>query len=196
MNPNKEEALERIDGREREDERLLSLFLRLKNGEKDAFDAFYNGSKRRVYYNILSLLGDPNASEDILQETYVRFLEKLSELDERNSPLGFLMVTSRNLALDYLRLSKRVTLYEESLPLEVGKETEDHLSSLDEERLLKRIQSLLKPKEFEILIKHVYLDLTFKEIASLLHRPLGTVLWSYNNAIKKLRKELQNETSR
>ena len=38
-------------------------------------------------------------------------------------------------------------------------------------------------------------DLTFDEISKATHKPLGTILWKYNSAIKKLRKELEDEYS-
>lgn len=33
--------------------------------------------------------------------------------------------------------------------------------------------------------------MSHKEIAKLLHRPLGTILWAYNNALKKLKKGME-----
>ena len=59
--------------------------------------------------------------------------------------------------------------------------------------LLNRIKEILKDKEFEIFVLHAVNDYTFEEIAKLKHRPLGTILWSYNNAIKKIQKELADE---
>ena len=37
-------------------------------------------------------------------------------------------------------------------------------------------------------------DYTHREIAEILGKPLGTITWTYNKAIKKLRKEANNET--
>ena len=39
----------------------------------------------------------------------------------------------------------------------------------------------------EVVTLHVINDLKFKEIAKIMKKPLGTVLWIYNKAIKKLR---------
>ena len=45
----------------------------------------------------------------------------------------------------------------------------------------------------EIVILHVINELKFKEIAKIVNKPLGTVLWIYNKAIKTLKGELENE---
>ena len=37
---------------------------------------------------------------------------------------------------------------------------------------------------------HAINDLKFKEIASITKKPLGTVLWIYNKAIKKLKEKV------
>lgn len=51
------------------------------------------------------------------------------------------------------------------------------------------IRKLLSEKEYKILILHVLEEYTHKEIAKELRIPIGTVTWSYNNALKKIRKE-------
>ena len=37
------------------------------------------------------------------------------------------------------------------------------------------------------------ISMTFKEIATYLNKPLGTVQWQYNEAMKKLRKEISKD---
>ena len=62
---------------------------------------------------------------------------------------------------------------------------------IDKDLILKKIRDILNKKEVDIFILHVLGDLGFNEIAEIQNKPLGTVLWSYNNSIKKLRKELK-----
>ena len=58
--------------------------------------------------------------------------------------------------------------------------------------VFKIAKELLRPKEFEIVYLHLIEDLKFEDISKHINKPLGTVLWSYNNSIKKLRKEPKN----
>ena len=51
----------------------------------------------------------------------------------------------------------------------------------------------LEEKEREIVILHLVDNLKFKEIVKLKQMPLGTVLWLYNKAIKKLKRKVVEE---
>ena len=44
--------------------------------------------------------------------------------------------------------------------------------------------------ERQIVILHIFDKMKFREISDMLNMPLGTVLWQYNKAIKKLKKEV------
>ena len=42
----------------------------------------------------------------------------------------------------------------------------------------------------EIVVLHTINDLKFKEIAKIVDKPIGTVLWIYNKAIKELQRKV------
>ena len=52
---------------------------------------------------------------------------------------------------------------------------------------------VLTQKEEQIVLMHSIYEMGHKEIAEAIHMPLGSVTWAYNNAIKKLRKELEKD---
>lgn len=62
----------------------------------------------------------------------------------------------------------------------------------DDSGILHRAKLLISEKEFEIVILHVINGYTHKEISKLINKPIGTVTWAYNNAIKKLQKGLKD----
>ena len=101
------------------------------------------------------------------------------------------MVISRNITYDYFKKHNRVVEFDEGLENTEGVVEEKN----DSDTLLERIKKILKDKEFEIFVLHTVNDMRFEEIAKIKHRPLGTILWAYNNAIKKIRKELADEIS-
>jgi RNA polymerase sigma-70 factor (ECF subfamily) len=49
----------------------------------------------------------------------------------------------------------------------------------------------LSEGERELLLLRFYGDLTFKEIAKVVKRPLGTVLWKTRRAVEKLREHMK-----
>jgi DNA-directed RNA polymerase specialized sigma24 family protein len=48
---------------------------------------------------------------------------------------------------------------------------------------------LLSNVEYEVLIKHLINEETFKDISLDTRIPIGTVEWQYNNAIKKIKEK-------
>ena len=165
---------------------LKEVFLELKSGDQSHFNWFYENSKKQLFYNILSYTKNYELSEDLLQETYVKFLTNIKNIDDKVNVLGYLMVMSKNITLDYFKKNNRIeTLNEEDISFEDNK--------IHETMLVSKIKEILNDIEFKILILHILGELTFNEIKDIVKKPLGTVLWIYNNSLKKVRKELNYE---
>ena len=165
---------------------LNEVFLELKRGDQTHFNWFYENSKKQLFYNILSYTKNYELSEDLLQETYVKFLTNIKNIDDKVNVLGYLMVMSKNITLDYFKKNNRIeTLNEEDISFEDNK--------IHETMLVSKIKEILNDIEFKILILHILGELTFNEIKYIVKKPLGTVLWIYNNSLKKVRKELNYE---
>ncbi len=164
------------------------FLIEFKNEDLSHFNEFYEATKKSVFYNILSFIKSYETSEDILQDTYVKFLKNVKEIKHHTSILGYLIMISKNLSLDYLKKIK-------------DNEIEDdyqikHEEDFNQDRiiLLEKLKNILKDKEYEVLVFHIYDELTFEEISSLTGTPLGTTLYRYNNAIKKAKEVLLDET--
>lgn len=165
---------------------LNEVFLELKSGDQSHFNWFYENSKKQLFYNILSYTKNYELSEDLLQETYVKFLTNIKNIDDKVNVLGYLMVMSKNITLDYFKKNNRIeTLNEEDISFEDNK--------IHETMLVSKIKEILNDIEFKILILHILGELTFNEIKDIVKKPLGTVLWIYNKSLKKVRKELNYE---
>ena len=165
---------------------LNEVFLELKRGDQSHFNWFYENSKKQLFYNILSYTKNYELSEDLLQETYVKFLTNIKNIDDKVNVLGYLMVMSKNITLDYFKKNNRIeTLNEEDISFEDNK--------IHEMMLVSKIKEILNDIEFKILILHILGELTFNEIKDIVKKPLGTVLWIYNKSLKKVRKELNYE---
>lgn len=157
------------------------------NGNLDLFHEFYEETKKEIFYNILAVVQDNHFAEDILQETYVKFLEKLPRIKLSNNPMGYLFKISRNLALDFVKTNKK----DKSVSFEemdyIHHSYDDHSQN---HNLISEAKKILNEQEYEIVILHAVNDLTHKEISRITKKPIGTITWAYNNAIKKLQKGL------
>ncbi len=176
---------------EHDNQQLISLLNLLKKGDMSAFDDFYQLTKRPIYFSILALSKDETVSEDILAETYVKFLSNLKRIKKNKNPLGYLLITAKNLTLDLFKKENRISHIEDyTLESDIGASVEEKFD--DSERLLTRMQALLSADEYDIVVLYILGELTHQEIATHLNKPLGTVTWSYSNAIKKLQKGLSD----
>ena len=170
------------------EERLLKSYIEeMQKGNMEYFNAFYEETKKAVFYNIFALTKSHETSEDLLHDTYVKFLKEIKNIDLNKSIGGYLMMISKNITLDYFKKNNRIELNDEESKY-VEKENKNEL---DQNLLLEKIKGILKEKEFQIFVLHALNDLTFEEIAKIIKRPLGTVIWSYNNSIKKIKKEVE-----
>lgn len=55
------------------------------------------------------------------------------------------------------------------------------------------MNKVLGEEERQIVTLHVISGFKHREIAEMLEKPLGTELWTYNNALAKLKRELRKE---
>lgn len=165
---------------------LNKLVSNLQNGDMTVFDDIYYETKSLVYYAILNILKDKSLSEDIMQDTYLKSLEKIHSFKPRYSFKSWIVTIARNLALNEYNRRKRELSYDPNVD-EYIFGSEDNTS--EKELIVKQMIETLKPEAREIVILHVVGDLKFREIAAIVGKPLGTVSWIYNEAIKKLKYE-------
>ena len=165
---------------------LKELLIQLQNDKMEYFDEFYNLTKNKVFYMAYSILQDYHLSEDILQDTYINFLKHKKKVKVDGNILSYLLEISKNLSLNYVNKHKKVV----NIDNIVFKYEEQYQEEFEELKLVKDMKKILNENEFQIIILRIINELTNNEIAQLLNKPLGTVLWTYNNAIKKLRRDL------
>lgn len=171
---------------EEETEAIRKASRELKKDPEANFTPFYDLTKKRVYFLIYSYTHDYAISEDLLQNAYVSFLENLKAISCRLNPLSYLLSTARNEAIDYLR--KQRPQYE--LDKDDNSELVGQNDPGEDESgpLLKEIEHLLSPFEFQVYTLHVLSGMTFKEIAKIVKRPIGTLTYTYSESIAKLQK--------
>ncbi len=168
------------------EDRIRELIRHLKDGDEEYFDEFFQLTKNLVYYTAFSILKDYSLSEDILQETYLIFLQNIKRVKEKENIVAYLSKIAKNLSLNMVKKRGR----EVELDYDI-KSTDQYSTSLNED-LLKIMKNVLRDDEFRIVILHLVNQYTHKEISKLLNKPLGTITWAYNNAIEKLRRVMKN----
>lgn len=159
----------------------------LKNGQMDVFDDIYHQTKSSVYYTILAILKDPSLSEDIMQETYLKALDKIHQYKPNYQFVTWLTTIAKNLAINEYNKRKR------EISVDINEQEYNFTSSDDsyKEAIIRELMVYLSEDERLIILYHVVENYKFKDIARMLDKPLGTVTWSYQNALKKLKDKVK-----
>ncbi len=151
------------------------------------FDEFYNSTKKTVFFAIAAIIKDNSTIDDLMQDTYVKFLENISKYQHKTSINAYLSTIAHNIAINHYNREKRLVHDEEVIDY-VSDDTskKPNYEQIEALEMLKTLDDVSR----EIVVLHIINDLKFKEIAGIVNKPLGTVLWIYNKAIKELKKKV------
>ena len=166
------------------DERVI--LNKLKLNDMSCFDELYENSKKNVYFAIYVVFHNEEIAKDLMQDTYISFLNNIHKIKDGTPLVPYLVTIAKNLSMNYYKKNKR------------EKEFINNINEIDacyyeknyDNELIEKIKSILNEKEFMVFILKVLGDYSFKEISAIKKIPIGTLTWTYQEARKKLQKEL------
>ncbi len=166
--------------------------LRLQQGDEQAFEEIYNETHRGLFAFILSICRNYHTAEDMMQTAYIRLRTTVASYRAGSNAYAWLYTIAKNATLNEIARAKREALTDMD-------EGQDKFGSyhIDEEcsPIMALMNKTLGDTERQIVTLHVVAGFKHREIADMLSKPLGTVLWTYNNALAKLKKALEKETA-
>ena len=159
-------------------------------------EKIYNEAYRAVYWTAMSLLKNEADAEDIVQDTFVAFIESYSDITDTGKAAALLKKIAANKCLDRIKLAKTDNMEDEFFE-NVEAVPEDFLPDTIVESAEMRkivmdiIDNSLSKDVRRTLILFYFNGMSTKEIAEALGIPQGTVLWRLNYAKKKIKKEVE-----
>jgi RNA polymerase sigma-70 factor (ECF subfamily) len=162
---------------------------RFKYGDKTAFDEIYELTNKFVFYYAFSILKDYETAKDVMQNTYLNIMQKISLYQEGTNPNAWITTITRNLALDEINKNKKFQ------PIDVMEN--EYLFGVEEDKydidtpLLDLAKKVLPEDEFQIVLLCVIGEHTRDEVSKMLNKPLSTITWKYLNAMRKLKKKIK-----
>jgi len=176
------------DGQHGQDEELAGRVLR--DGSEEAFRALYRRHTPALYSFVLRLLGGAERdAEDIVQDTWIRAMERLSGFRWEASFRTWLCGIGLNRAREVLRKPGRAR--EEAAPeTEPAPEIPGTAERIDLEMDLEEAIRRLPGGYREILLLHDLLGLTHEEIARELGITAGTSRSQLHFARRTVRRHL------
>lgn len=165
------------------------LVLLLKQRQEKAFDYLYKNYSAALYGTILSFVKEPEVSNDLLQEVFVKIWKQADSYDETKGRLFTWMINiARNCAIDYLRSSEyKRTQENQELTESVYNMGSD--SGFKEDYIgLRALTNRLKEDQRVLVDYAYYKGFTHEEIAKEIGVPAGTIKTRLRAALLQLRK--------
>lgn len=172
--------------------KLLNQYLiSLQNGNANALESIYNITRKAVFSVSLSIVKNPHDACDIMQSTYIKINDKIHLYKPNTNALAWILTITKNISINESKKLSRnlVSDFNEKEPV-------SEMAQYADIPIFNICKQVLNEEELCIILLHVVSGYKHREIAELINKPLGTVLWSYNNSLKKLRNNLEAESER
>ncbi len=153
----------------------------------DNFKDFYTRQKDKLFFYLMRITGDYHLSMDIMQESFLRCLDKYRD---KSVNISLLYTIARNVLVDLGRKDKRKSELKDDV-VDQNTDLENGYSVKQEYRKVMVAMSRLEADEREILALALTEDLKYREIASILGINEGNVKIKVHRARLKLREILQ-----
>jgi RNA polymerase sigma-70 factor, ECF subfamily len=168
------------------------LVERVLHGDAAAYGELVARHMRRAFSIAYRILEHREDSEDVVQDSFLRALERFDTL-ERGRPFHpwFYRIVV-NQALNFRR--SRSTRRTEALPATLAADTESPVTTTEHAALSTRLRAALDglPEQQRIVIQLADMEgLNSTEIAVILEIPAGTVRWHLHEARRTLRTVLE-----
>ena len=192
-----------------DDQQLTNaLVARCVAGDASAWEEIVRAHNRRVYNICYRFTGSPDDAEDLSQEVFIKVYRTLKTYDlGKGAFTTWLTTVTRNLLVDHFRRSKQDRMTDsmdanlkndedsptlgDTLP-DQGTHPDEAISAREKQRLVQDALTKLSPDLREAVILRDLQDMDYKEIATALKVPEGTV----KSRINRGRTELARILSR
>ncbi len=191
-----------------EDAQVVNLIVRrCISGDAAAWQEIVQRYHRRIYNICYRFAGSADDAQDLTQEVFIKMYRTLSSYDvERGGFMTWITTITRNLLVDHFRKSKQDRItdsldatpseHEDSMPLveqiqDKSLPPDSRVQSRETGETVHRALQKLSPDLREAVILRDLQDLDYREIATVLKVPEGTVKSRINRGRAELARLLQ-----
>ena len=191
-----------------EDAQVVNLIVRrCISGDAAAWQEIVQRYHRRIYNICYRFAGSADDAQDLTQEVFIKMYRTLTSYDvERGAFMTWITTITRNLLVDHFRKSKQDRItdsldatpseHEDSMPLveqiqDKSLPPDSRVQSRETGETVHRALQKLSPDLREAVILRDLQDLDYREIATVLKVPEGTVKSRINRGRAELARLLQ-----
>lgn len=173
----------------------VGLVRSIAAGDQYALRTLYERTHRIVFTLIVRITNDRKTAEEVTLDVFHDVWRRASKYDATGgSVVGWIMNQARSRAIDRLRFDnrkKRVKQYaEDPLPAAAPRGPHEALDLKEQSRVLRNALTVLTPEERQAIEIAYFSELTYRQAATRLDQPLGTVKTRIRSGLGKLRQAL------
>lgn len=178
------------------DEELAKLIANGDDVAALAFDEIYSRNSPKLYTYCRRIFENNQISQDIFQESFIKFYESCRKNHEMTNVAGFLIKIARNLSLNEKNRKKAEFVFIEDI--DFPSYDNEYEVDVNKNIIDTALQSL--PKKYrEIIILKEYLDMTYDDIRKILDLTPSMVrirIFRAKNKLRDLLAPYKNELNR
>lgn len=160
----------------------------VRDGRVEQLAVLFERHHIPLFNFFLRLTGNRAASEDLVQDVFIRILKYRSTYRGEDKFAIWMYRIARNAHIDHLRKKKDALSLDDAIvePIHPGESPAERAEKGAEAALVARALDELSPRKKEILMLSRYQNLKYREIADLLDCPVGTVKGLVHRAVAEL----------
>jgi len=186
------------------DNQLNQAIQQCQRGEPAGFEHLAHVYGSRLYRYFLRLTASPADADDLLQDLFVRLMEKMKTYHHHDRFERWIFTVAANLARDHFRRTGRTNAL--SLDAQTNPHHDriaahladdrpspvEHATNNEQQDRLQDALNHLAHIDRDIIVLRHYSGLTFKELAHQFQMPIGTVLAKVHRGLKRLQEILKD----
>ena len=165
-----------------------AVMLEVKGGRVESLAILFERHHVQLFNFFLRLTGSRPASEDLVQEVFIRILKYRASYRGEDKFLGWMYRIAHNAHIDHLRRHKETVALDDQFVEAISPEPglEDRVVQNQDAALMSKALSRLPQEKQKVLVLSRFQNMKYREIAELLGCPVGTVKATVHRALKEL----------
>ena len=156
-----------------------------------ALERIYRDQRQQLFTCALVITRCREGAEDAIQEAFCRLFRLV---DKPRHLKAYVFRAVRNAAIDQVRRGAPAARELNEFIFDVGMGPREAAAESEFKQRVAEALLTLSENEREVIIEHVYGELTFREIAQVREAAVGTVVSWYRRGMEKLRARLEDES--
>jgi RNA polymerase sigma-70 factor (ECF subfamily) len=156
-----------------------------KNFEKVCKE-FYRRHAVKINHYCIKVTGRYDESADLLQDTFIKFFEKIKQHDTLDNIYGYLFTICRNKCIDFQKKQNKTVSLDELENTLIHRDDDSELIPI-----IDRSLDLLSNDDKELFIMKIYRQMDYKDIAEIKSMTVAAV----KNRVYRARKQIRNVLS-